>query len=129
MAGTKSVHDDVLDAAFNRIKSDTNFANKLTIVSAACTNYTEANSTYKLAEIAMTSGDYTIADGDVSGRKVTVATKSSVPVTTQGSANGVCLVATTDTKLLYQTTCTTQTIYTTSTVNVQQWDIEIADPS
>jgi hypothetical protein len=93
------------------------------------TTYTEANATYALADVTMTSGDFTVANGDTSGRKVTVAAKSSVPVDTTGSFQHVALLDVSNSKLLYVTTGTTQTLTSGNTANFPAWDIEIADPS
>lgn len=98
--------------------------------SAQPTTYTEANSTFALADVVMTAGsDYTIADGDTSGRKVTVAAKSAVPVDTTGTATHIALVTTGDSTLRYVTTCTSQALTSGNTVNFPSWKIEIADPT
>ena len=122
----KSVHNDVLDGAFNVIK---NGCNKMVLCSQEPTTYTQANATYALADVAMASGDFTIADGDTSGRKVTVAAKSAVPVDTTGTSNHVALLDTTGSRLLYVTTHTGQALTSGNTVNIGAWDAEIADPT
>jgi hypothetical protein len=120
----KTVHNDVLDAAFN----DLDAADLMTVCSAQPTTRTEAVTTFKLADVAMTPDtDFTNADGDTSGRKVTVAAKSAVPVDTTGTATHVALVDAT--RLLYVTTCTSQALTSGNTVNIPAWDIEIADPT
>ena len=68
----KAVHNDVLDAALAEVAT----ANIMTLCSQEPTTRTEAVTTYALADVAMTPGDgndYTIADGDTNGRKVTVS--------------------------------------------------------
>jgi len=60
-----------------------------------------------LADVAMTPDtDFTKANGDTSGRKVTMAAKSSVPVDATGTATHVVLARVADTTLRYVTTCT-----------------------
>jgi hypothetical protein len=122
----KSVHNDVLDGALNVIKTS---CNKMVLCSQEPTTYTQANATYALADVAMASGDFTIADGDTSGRKVTVAAKSAVPVDASGTSNHVALVDTTGSRLLYVTTHTGQALTSGNTVNIGAWDAEIADPA
>src|SRR3990172_11658715 len=101
----KTVHANVLDGAFDVLDQ----ADLMTVCSAQPTTYTEAITTFKLADIAMTPDtDFTKADGDTSGRKVTVAAKSAVPVDTTGTATHVALVRSGDTSLRYVTTCTSQ---------------------
>ncbi len=119
-----SVNDDVLDGAFDVLDQ----ANLMIACSAEPTTRTEAVTTYALADVAMTvNSDYTKANGDTSGRKVTVAAKSTVTVDTTGTATHVALVD--GTRLLYVTTCTSQALTSGNTVNFPAWDIEIADPS
>jgi hypothetical protein len=68
----KSVRTAVLDLALNQIKNNDN---RQVICSAQPTTYAELT-TFKLAEVAMAAGDYTLANGDTSGRKVTMGAKS-----------------------------------------------------
>lgn len=120
----KIVHDTVLDGAFDILDQ----ANLMIACSAQPTTRTEAVTTYALADVAMTiNSDYTKANGDTSGRKVTVAAKSSVTVDTSGTATHVALVDATN--LLYVTTCTSQALTSGNTVNFPAWDVEIADPT
>lgn len=122
----KSVHNDVLDAALDEVA----LANIMTACSAEPTDRTEAVTTYALADVAMTPGDgndYTISDGDTNGRKVEVGAKAGVTVDTTGTATHVALCD--GTRLLYVTTCTSQALTASNTVDFPAWDIEIADPT
>ena len=121
----KSVNDLVLDQALNYIKSN---ADLMTLCNAEPTTLTEAVTTFALADVAMATGDYTIANGDTNGRKVTVAAKAGVTVDTTGTGNHVALVDNT-TALLYVTTCGAQAVGAAGTVEFGTWDIEIADPT
>ena len=120
----KSVHNDVLDGALNIIKNNSNL---MTVCSAEPTTRTEAVTTYALGDVAMVSGDFTVAEGDTSGRKATVGTKSSVNVDATGTGTHVALSDAT--RLLYVTTCTSQALTSGNTITFPAWDIEIADPS
>lgn len=120
----KSVHNDVLDGAFNVLDD----ANLMIACNAQPTTRAEAVTTYALADIAMTpTTDFVKAAGDVSGRKCTVAAKSGVLVDTTGTANHVALVD--GTRLLYVTTCTAQALTAGNTVNFPAWKVEIAAPT
>jgi hypothetical protein len=120
----KTVHDNVLDGAADIVDQ----ADIQTICNAQPTTRTEAITTFKLADVAMTPNtDFTKANGDTSGRKVTVAAKSSVNVDTSGTATHIALCDAT--RLLYVTTCTSQALTSGNTVNIPAWDIEIADPT
>lgn len=120
----KSVHNDVLDGAFNVLDD----ADIMTVCSQEPTTRTQAVTTYALADVAMTPGtDFTKADGDTSGRKCTVAAKSSVTVDTTGTATHIALCD--GSRLLFVTTCTSQALTAANTVNIPAWKIEIADPS
>ncbi len=123
----KTVHDDVLDAALNYIKTN---CNKMVACSTQPTTYTQANATYALANVTMNSSDFTIANGDTSGRKLTVAAKTGVSVGSTGDPVVIALLDTTNSKLLYTTDeGSVQTIYTGNTINLPSWKIELADPS
>lgn len=122
----KAANDIVMDGALDVVAT----ATRMIACSAQPTSYTEANATFALADVTMASGDFTKANGDTSGRKVTIAAKSSVLIDTTGTANHVALVRVSDTTLLYVTTCTSQALTAngSNTVNFPAWDIEIADP-
>ena len=122
----KAVHNDVLDAALAEVAT----ANIMTLCSQEPTTRTEAVTTYALADVAMTPGDgndYTIADGDTNGRKVTVSAKNNVTVDTTGTGTHVALCD--GSTLLYVTTCTSKAVTASDEVNFPAWDIEIADPT
>lgn len=120
----KSVHNDVLDGAFLALDA----ADIMTACNAQPTTRTEAITTFKLADVAMTPvTDFTISDGDTNGRKVRVATKLAVPIDTTGTATHIALCDAT--RLLYVTTCTSQALTAGGTVDFPVWDVEIADPT
>lgn len=121
----KSVHDDVLDGALNILKLN---ATRMVLCSAQPTTYTEGNATYALADVTLSSSDFTNANGDSSGRKTTVAAKNGVPVDTTGTGTHVCLLDVSNTKLLYVTTTTSQAVGAGGTVDIGTWKVELADP-
>lgn len=123
----KFANDSVMDAALAKIATGT----ILTVCSAQPTNRTEATSTYKLADVVMTAGDgngdYVIANGDTSGRKVTVQQQTDIPVDSSGTATHIAICD--GSNLLLVTTCTSQALTAGNTVTVPAFDDEIADPS
>lgn len=121
----KSVHDDVLDAALGYIRSN---CDKMTACSAQPASFAEGNAGLALADVAMGAGDFSISDGDTSGRKVTVGQKSGATVDASGTATHVALLDTVHSKLLYVTTATPQMLTAGNSMTFQAWDIEIADP-
>lgn len=82
--------------------------------------------TYRLANVAMTFSDYVFAAGDVNGRKLTINTKSSVPITATGNATHVSLD---NGSGWVVTTCNNQILTQGGTVTIQSWKREIADPT
>lgn len=123
----KSTANVVLDAALNYVANN---GSRITVCSAEPTTYTEAITTFKLADVDITAGDYTgPADGDVSGRKITVDAQAGVTVDSSGTATHVAIVDVSNTALLIVTTCTSQAIVATSTIDIPAWDIEIQDPT
>ena len=122
----KSVNPTVLDQALNYIKNN---CTRMVLCSSQPTTYTEANSTFALANVTMASSDFTVGAGVTSGRKVAVAAKNSVSVSTSGTSTHVALLDVTNTALLYVTTHTSQALTSGNTANIGTWNIEIADPS
>ena len=80
-----------------------------------------------LADVVVDSGDFTKANGDTSGRKVTVGQQSNVTIDNNGTATHVALID--GSTLRYVTTCTSQGLTAGGTVTVPAFDIEVADPS
>jgi ribosomal protein L30E len=119
-------HDDVLDAALNYIKSN---ASRICVCSAQPTTYTEAITTYKLADINISAANFTgPANGDVSGRKLGVNAQDAVDIDASGNATHVALVDTTNLKLLYVAVCPLHVLVAGNFVNIPAWDIEFSDP-
>lgn len=121
----KFAHDDILDAGLLLIKNN---VNKRIACSAYPTTYAEANATYALADVAVSSSDFTIANGDTSGRKVTIAAKTGVTVDANGTVTHEALVDTVNSKLYYVTTTPSQGVSLGGTVDMGLWKDEIADP-
>jgi hypothetical protein len=81
----------------------------------------------QLVRHLLTSADFTLADGDTSGRKVTVSAQNSLTVDTTGGANHLALMD--GVTLYYVTEMATQALVATNTINVTAWDIEFRDPA
>ncbi len=81
-----------------------------------------------LATEALVGGDYTKANGDVSGRKTTIAQQAALSITTTGTATHVSIIDA-SARLIYVTTCTSQLLTSGGTVTIPAWDIEIRDPT
>lgn len=120
----KFVADAVLEAALNKIAT----ATRLVVCSGQPANFAGI-AAVALADVTMTAGagngDYTIADGDVSGRKLTVLAQTGVPVDSSGTATHIALDD--GTTLLHVTTCTSQVLTAGNTVNTPAYDAEFAD--
>ena len=126
---SKWQNDTMLEEALNWIKNN---ATKMTVCSAQPTTYAEI-ATYRLAETTMVVGDYTISDGDTSGRKCTVAQKSNISVTANGNATHIVLSGTSSSPdlsgdtLMYIVTCNSQAVEAGKDVSIPAWDIELRD--
>ena len=132
MAKVKSVHNDVLDAALNFLKT---YATQISICTGAGdvapANYTEAVTTNMLAIKSNVAGtDLIVADDAASpyGRKLTVAQFAAIEVLTTGTAEYVCLCGAAA-NLWYVTTCTSQVLTDGNTVTIPSWKITIGDPT
>lgn len=120
----KFTADAVLDAALDKIATCT----RMVVTSGQPANFAGI-AAVALADVTLTAGagngDYTKADGDTSGRKLTVAAQSSIPVDASGTATHVCLDD--GTTLLHVTTMTSQAVTSGNTCNVAAYDVEFAD--
>ena len=81
-----------------------------------------------LASTTLVAGDFTIANGDTSGRKSTVGAKSAILITASGTADHV--VVDDGTSEYYVTTATPQALIANAanTVSTPAFDREISDP-
>lgn len=122
----KSISDTVLDAALNTIKNN---STRVTACSAEPTTYTEGNSTYALADVTVDSSDYTVANGDTSGRKVTCGAQSGVPIDTSGTVTHVAHLDVSGTALLFVTTTASQVVGAGGTLDIGAHKYEINDPT
>ncbi|HEY9415891.1 MAG TPA: hypothetical protein VIQ30_14100 [Pseudonocardia sp.] len=121
----KQAPDATIDAMFDYV----DLCNIMHVCSAEPANYAGI-AAVSLASVALTPNtDFTKANGDTSGRKVTVAAKSGVSVASSGTATHIVIALTTDSTLRYVTTCTSQALTAGNTVNIPAWKIEVADPT
>jgi hypothetical protein len=118
----KKLADVVLDAALDRIATST--------IMVACSQEpmtrTQAVVDYKLADVAVSAGDFTKQNGTTSGRKVVVAQKADVTVDTGGTATYValCDAAT----VLVASPCNPRVLVQGSTMTFLPWEVELEDP-
>jgi hypothetical protein len=113
----KACHADVLDGLGLIVKNNCNL---MIACSAQPTTRAEAVTTYALADVAMSSGDFTMAT-DGTGRKCTVGVKTGVAVDTTGTATHIAFVD--GSRLLYVDTCTSQLLTAGNTCNFPSVDI------
>lgn len=117
----KKVTDGFLDGTLDEIATST------TYTICAGEPVSQADIAVKaLASTTINGTDFTKANGDTSGRKVTVAQQSNISITTSGTADHVVVDDGVD---YYVTTCTAQALTSGGTVTGPAWDIEIADPT
>lgn len=121
----KQAPDATIDSMFDYI----DLCDRMTVCSAEPANFAGI-AAVTLATVNMTPNtDYTKANGDTSGRKVTMAAKNGVAVTATGTATHIALWLSTDSTLRYVTLCTSQSLTSGNTVNIPAWKIEVADPT
>lgn len=123
----KFVPDATIDAMLDVIADA---VDRIDICSTQPTTYTEATSTYTLGNVAVTAGagggDWTIGNGDVSGRKLTLAQQTGVSIGSNGTAAHIAGTNGSDT-LYFVTTCTSQVVTSGNTATINTFDIEILD--
>ena len=118
----KACDNSVLDGLLNVVKT----ATKQTVCSGQPANFAGI-AAVKLAEVVMTPADYTLAAGDVSGRKITTAVKNALNITASNNATHIALDN--GTLLLYVTTCASQALNLGNTVNIPAWKVEVQAPT
>ena len=120
----KWANDLMMDASLDYVAASV----RMVACSAQPANYAGI-AAVALADVTLAGGDFTKANGDTSGRKVTVAAKASVPIDVSGTATHIALDD--GTTLRYVTTCTSLALTSGAgnTVNFPAWDVEVADPA
>lgn len=120
----KWVANAVLDGALQVIAG----ANHMVAVAGQPSDFASAWSG-RLAEVSLTSTDFSIGNGGTSGRRINIAAKGDVPVRAEGTADHVALLDSTNSRLLYVTTCPVQPLTEDGTVNFDSWTVEIGAPA
>lgn len=122
----KFMDDAVLDAALNDIKNN---CDSMILCAGQPASYAAAVGANALGDQAMAPGDFTLANGDTSGRKVTVSAKAGIPVDTAGTGDHVALVDVGNTRLIAVTTAPSQAVSGGGNFDIAAFDFEIADPT
>lgn len=122
MAG-EFVHDSIMDGAFGVVSGASGLALHLT--SAAQTTRAGVI-TASLASVALTGGDFTLANGDTSGRKQTLAAQTGIDITANGTATHGCVIDDTNC-LSCRPMTSSQVLDETGTADTSACDHEIAD--
>jgi len=117
----KMMTDAMMDGGLTKHGTNT----RMSVLTGEPTSILDITTNLKLASVTMAGGDYTIANGDTSGRKSTTVQKASVAITATGAATHVSLDDGVD---WVATTCTSQALTSGGTVTIPAWKREIADP-
>jgi hypothetical protein len=116
----KSASDGILDGTLDVIASCT----KLTICAGQPTSIAEI-ATFELASVVIDGTDFTKANGDIDGRKVTIAAQADLSISTSGNADHVVVSNATH---LMATTVASQALTAGGTVSTNAFDFENGDP-
>ncbi len=123
----KFAHSDFIDGAFNLVKASADTIT-YTLTSAQPTTRAEAVTTYMLASTTLNkTTEVTLANGDTSGRKMTISAKTGVSVTNTGTATHAAICDAS--RLLFVTTTTSQAVSAGGTADIGSWKDEIAAPA
>jgi len=106
---------------------------RVDVCSTQPTTYTQATSTYTLGNTTLTTGDgggdWTIANGDTSGRKLSLAQQAGITATGTDTAQHIAFTDGSST-LLAVATCTSQSVTSGNSITINAFDVlEIADPA
>lgn len=118
----KVATDGFIDGGLDAIDGSTAF----NICSAEPSSIAECDSLSLIPAHTLAGGDFTKANGDSSGRKLTVGAQNNLTVDVAGSATHICINDGAD---FYCTTCTPESLGIGDDVSCPPWDIEIGDPT
>lgn len=123
---SKFASDNILDGSLDRIAACT----VLRVCAGQPTSYADAV-TKTLASVTVDSGDFSKANGDTNGRKVTVAQQTGVSISASGTADHIVYTKEDQSPIQLQgaTTCSSQALTSGGTVTVPAHDWEISDPA
>lgn len=118
------LNDNVLDQGLNYITTN---GDRIDICSLDPATYASATSTHSLGNAATTTG--APQNGDVSGRKVTIAAISGGSVTGTGTATHWALTDGTGVLIATGSLAASQAVTNGNTFDLAAFDIEIPDPA
>lgn len=123
---SKFANDLIMDAAFDFVIAE---AERLVVATGDAGAVYASLAAITLADDPLVGGDFSKANGDTNGRKLTIAQQASVPIDASGTATHVHVVDDTGTRILLTTTCTSQVLTSGGTVTIPAFDEEISDPT
>lgn len=118
------ISDSTLNAALTHIQNN---AESLILIDGAPADRAAAL-TNALATHAVTSGDFSLANGDFSGRKLVTAAQTGISVSDSGTYNHAVIVSSTEILAVLEAD-TPRALVNGDTVNLAAFDIEIGDPA
>jgi hypothetical protein len=119
----KAIPDSIIDGFLSTIGDN---ATQIVVCKAEPANYSAVAG--ETLATAVRAGSFTLANGDVSGRKGTYAAESAIPITVSGTATHVVL--TDGSSIMYLvTTSPNQALTSGGTVDTSAFDHEILDPT
>lgn len=98
---------------------------QLHVCTAQPLTFLEATTTYQLATFSVTGGDFTLAAGDTSGRKNTLAALTGANIDNTGTATHVALTLAAGSKLKRVNTTVSQLLTSGGTVDTSAFAHEI----
>ena len=116
----KLIPDAIIDLMLDQIGA----ATRLFICSAEPSSYANARDTVDLATHILTSGDFSKANGDTSGRKLILAAQNGFTVDHNGDATHYVIGKSGDTSIRLIGTLTLQTLTSGNLVNFPTTDID-----
>ena len=117
----KEVPDAVIDVILTEVATST----RMDVVDDVSTPSDLSGTIANVAMVAGHGNDYTIGPGDVSGRKVAMAEKTGVDITTAGTNTALHVILSLASVIKLITTCDSQPLTFGGTVTFPTWDYEV----
>jgi len=117
-------HQDVLREGLDVVKDN---ATTMVACSAQPTTRTEAVSTYALADVTVTTSDFTWSSVAGVGERLTVGAKSGITIDATGSFTHLAIVDGSR-LLIVTTTASAQQLYSGNLLNLPSWAMTATNP-
>lgn len=122
----QSIHPDVLDTALDELIAH---ADTQVLCSAQPTTFSEASTDFVLAQVSLGPSDFAKIAGNTGGRRLNIAARSGVTVSTTGVGSHIALLDSVQGRVLFVAECPAQSLQAGAALTFGAWQIELTGPA